>query len=146
MRTFNRRSFLRTTVMGGVAATLIDSYNTITSLGVQEQMPASAAITTGDSRVDLAFRALHPFAKQIRQFIGNRRVVLKPNDVSINVPLCATHVDTLEGMEGDGPSNGTAVDHRVCVASTDWLAADRVAVELMGVDFANIGHRRLKQD
>jgi len=34
----------------------------------------------------------------------------------------------------------TPVDHRVCVVSTDWLAADRVAVELMGIDFAIIGY------
>jgi uncharacterized protein (DUF362 family) len=26
------------------------------------------------------------------------------------------------------------------VVSTDWLAADRVAVELMGLDFAKIGY------
>jgi uncharacterized protein (DUF362 family) len=28
----------------------------------------------------------------------------------------------------------------VCVASTDWLSADRVAVELMGIDFSKIGY------
>ena len=44
------------------------------------------------------------------------------------------------GMEGNGPMSGTAVDHKVCVASTDWLAADRVGVELMGVDFAKVGY------
>jgi len=43
-------------------------------------------------------------------------------------------------MEGNGPNNGTPVDHRVCIASTDWLAADRVGVELMGVDFAKVGY------
>jgi uncharacterized protein (DUF362 family) len=43
-------------------------------------------------------------------------------------------------MEGNGPNNGTPVDHRVCVVSTDWLAADRVSAELMGVDFAKIGY------
>jgi uncharacterized protein (DUF362 family) len=43
-------------------------------------------------------------------------------------------------MEGNGPTRGTAVDHRVCVASTDWLAADRLAVELMGIDFAHVGY------
>jgi uncharacterized protein (DUF362 family) len=37
-------------------------------------------------------------------------------------------------------NNGTPVDHRVCVASTDWLAADRVGIELMGIDFANVGY------
>jgi len=288
--------------MGGVAASFIDPWNTFTTIGRQEQVSSSVAITTGDNRADLAFRALTPYAKQIRQAIGNRRVVLKPNNVSIDIPLCATHSETLEGileflksirkidnvciaesaangptfdgfenygyyrlankypvkfvdldkeghetlyvfderdfkphpvrfskvllspdsyivsvarfkthdravvtlslknivfgapvksegytfgrtrkegswsdksivhgsgfrginynlydlaprlhphlavndgfegMEGNGPNNGTPVDHRVCVAGTDWLAADRVAVELMGVDFAKIGY------
>jgi uncharacterized protein (DUF362 family) len=265
-------------------------------------LSSSVASTTGGNRADLAFRALQPYSKQIRQAIGKRRVVLKPNNVSIDIPLCATHADTLEGileflksirkldnviiaesaangptldgfsnygyfrlaekypvkfvdldqekseilfvfdekdfkphpvrfssvllspdsyivsvarmkthdrtvvtlslknivfgapvkdpgfafgktrkegarsdkaivhgsgfrginynlydlaprlhphlavidgfegMEGNGPNNGTPVDHRVCVASTDWLAADRVAVELMGVDFSMIGY------
>jgi uncharacterized protein (DUF362 family) len=49
-------------------------------------------------------------------------------------------IDGYEGMEGHGPSRGTAVDHRICVVSRDWLAADRVAVELMGIDFAKIGY------
>jgi uncharacterized protein (DUF362 family) len=49
-------------------------------------------------------------------------------------------IDGFEGMEGNGPLKGTPVDHRVCVVSTDWLAADRVAVELMGVDFIKIGY------
>lgn len=302
MNTINRRDFIKTSVIGGVAATVIGPLYTFASYSNQEQMPASVAITTGDNRADLAFRALQPYAKQIKQAIGNRRVVLKPNNVSIDIPLCATHVDTMdgileflksikklgnvciaesaangptfdgfenykyfslankypvkfvdldkegfevlyvfderdfrphpvrfskvllspdsyvvsvarfkthdravitlslkniifgapvksegftfsrprkegtwsdksivhgsgfrginynlydlaprlhprlavidgfEGMEGNGPNNGTPVDHRVCVASTDWLAADRVAVELMGVDFAKIGY------
>jgi uncharacterized protein (DUF362 family) len=49
-------------------------------------------------------------------------------------------IDGYEGMEGYGPTRGTAVQHRVCVVGTDWLAADRVAVELMGIDFARIGY------
>ena len=49
-------------------------------------------------------------------------------------------VDGYEGMEGNGPCQGTAVDHRVCVVSPDWLAADRVALELMGIDFAKVGY------
>ena len=49
-------------------------------------------------------------------------------------------IDGFDGMEGNGPTRGRAVDHRVCVASPDWLAADRVAVELMGIDFAKIGY------
>jgi len=49
-------------------------------------------------------------------------------------------IDGYDGMEGHGPTRGTLVEHRVCVASPDWLAADRVAVELMGIDFAKVGY------
>jgi uncharacterized protein (DUF362 family) len=302
MNIINRRGFLKTSVMGGVAASFIGPLNTFGFFDKQEQLSASVAITSGDNRADLALRALQPYSKQIKQAIGSRRVVLKPNNVSTEIPLCATHVDTLEGvleflrsinkvdnviiaesaasgptfdgfnnygyfrlvdkypvklvdldqegfeilyvfdekdfrphpvrfsrimlspdsyiisvarmkthdltvvtlslknivfgapvkdvgfafggnrkegtksdksivhgggfrginfnlydlaprlhphlavidgfegMEGNGPSKGTPVDHRVCVVSTDWLAADRVAVELMGIDFAMIGY------
>jgi uncharacterized protein (DUF362 family) len=302
MNTLDRRSFLKTSVMGAVAASFTGPLNAFSSLEKEEQLSASVAITTGDNRSDLAFRALQPYSKQIKQAIGARRVVLKPNNVSTDVPLCATHVDTLEGileflksigkldnviiaesaangstfngfsnygylrladkypvkfvdldqegyeilyvfdekdfrphpvrfssvilspdsyivsvarmkthdwaivtlslknivfgaplkdagfafganrkegtksdkaivhgsgfrginynlydlaprfhphlavidgfegMEGNGPLKGTPVDHRVCVVSTDWLAADRVAVELMGIDFSMIGY------
>lgn len=302
MNTYNRRNFLKTSILGGVAATCIRPLNTIAAFGKQEQFSARVALTSGDNRADLAFRALQPFSKQIAQAIGNRRVVLKPNNVLIDVPLTSTHVDTLEGvleflksihklknviiaesaangptldgfsnygyyrliskypvklvdldkepfdmlhvfdekdfrphpirmsrimldpdsyivsvarmkthdrvvatlslknivlgapikdsgytwtsarkqgtksdkaiahgggfrgtnynlyvlsrqlhphlsiidgfegMEGNGPNSGTPVDHRVCVAGIDWLAADRVAVELMGIDFATVGY------
>ena len=49
-------------------------------------------------------------------------------------------IDGYDGMEGNGPTRGTLVEHRVCVASPDWLAADRVALELMGIDFAKVGY------
>jgi uncharacterized protein (DUF362 family) len=49
-------------------------------------------------------------------------------------------IDGFEGMEGEGPVGGTPVAHRVCVVSQDWLAADRVALELMGIDFTQVGY------
>jgi len=49
-------------------------------------------------------------------------------------------IDGFQGMEGNGPMGGTPVDHKVAIASTDWLAADRIAVELMGFDFAKVGY------
>ena len=263
--------------------------------------PTRVALMHGDSRADIAFRSLQPFANQIAQAIGSRRIVIKPNNVAIDVQLCATHAETIEGileflksinkldnvviaesaangptldgfanygynkvadkynaklldldqdavqilhvfdektfrpqpvrmcktlldpnsyiisaarmkthdrivatlslknivvgapikdpgfrwgggkpgakndkpfihgsghrstnynlfalaqrlhphlaiidgfqgMQGNGPVGGSPVDHRVCVASPDWLAADRVAVELMGIDYANVGY------
>ena len=302
MKVIDRRSFIKTSILGGVAATFINPLDSSSAFSKQEQLASGVAITTGNNRADLAFRALQPFAKQVRQAIGKRRVILKPNNVAIDIQLASTHVDTLEGvleflksirkldnvaiaesaasgptfngfenfgylrladkypvkfidldkegsevlyvfderdfkphpvrfsrvllspdsyiisvarmkthdrtvvtlslkniifgaplkdegfafgknrkegsrsdksivhgggirginynlfdlaprlhphlavidgfegMEGNGPNNGTPVDHRVCVASTDWLAADRVGVELMGVDFAKVGY------
>jgi len=46
----------------------------------------------------------------------------------------ATVIDGFEGMEGAGPSSGTPVSSRVAIASTDYIAADRVGVEAMGIN------------
>ncbi len=43
-------------------------------------------------------------------------------------------IDGFEGMEGNGPSSGTPVPSRIAIASTDFVAADRVGVEAMGVN------------
>ncbi len=47
-------------------------------------------------------------------------------------------LDGIEGMEGNGPVGGTVIGNGVVVASTDWVAADRLATELMGVDYNNV--------
>lgn len=52
----------------------------------------------------------------------------------------ATVIDGFEGMEGNGPLSGTPVPSRVAIASTDFVAADRVGVELMGVDPEWVGY------
>jgi uncharacterized protein (DUF362 family) len=46
----------------------------------------------------------------------------------------ATVIDGFEGMEGNGPHGGTAVESRIAIASTDLIAADRVGVEAMGIN------------
>lgn len=298
----NRRAFLKTSLIGGLGLTITPSISALAS-GIHATPPAArVAITTGMNRADMTFRALQPFAAEIRQAIGSKQIVLKPNNVHTERALSATHADTLEGtleflksigklnhviiaesaangptmdgyenygylrmvskygvklvdldqepydiihvfdekdfsphpvrmsrlllnpssyvvsvarmkthdrviatlslknivfgapikdkgfgwganrkpgtvndkpivhgsgfrainynlytlarqlhphlaiidgyegMEGNGPTSGTPVDHRVCVASNDWLAADRIGVELMGIDFANVGY------
>ncbi|HOQ44681.1 MAG TPA: DUF362 domain-containing protein [Bryobacteraceae bacterium] len=49
-------------------------------------------------------------------------------------------IDAFEGMERNGPVAGIAVDHRVAVASTDYIAADRVMAEAMGIKPETVGH------
>jgi hypothetical protein len=46
----------------------------------------------------------------------------------------ASLIDGYEGMDGNGPNSGSAVASRIALASTDYVAADRVAAETMGID------------
>ena len=45
-------------------------------------------------------------------------------------------INGFEGMEGNGPNSGTPVPSRVAIASTDYIAVDRVALEIMGINAA----------
>ena len=303
MGTIKRRQFLKSSIFGGMALSIPFGYDLKHFSGKSAtDFTSQVSLTTGDHRADMAFRALQPFSDQIKRAIGNKRVVIKPNNVLIDRQLAATHVDSLEGileflksigvsenviiaesaasgatfdgfdnykyfelqnkhpvklvdldqekyelihvfdekdfrphpvrtsslildpdsyvisaaklkthdrvlatlslknivfgapikdpgfswgknrkagtkndkpighgsglrainyntfsmakllhpdlsviegyegMEGNGPNWGTPVDHRVCVVGTDWLASDRVAIELMGIDFADVGY------
>jgi uncharacterized protein (DUF362 family) len=42
-------------------------------------------------------------------------------------------IDAYQGMEGSGPTGGTAVNQQAVIAGLDWLAVDRVAVEIMNI-------------
>jgi uncharacterized protein (DUF362 family) len=52
----------------------------------------------------------------------------------------ATVIDGWEGMEGEGPTNGRLVASRLALASTDYVAADRVGVEVMGLNADWVGY------
>jgi uncharacterized protein (DUF362 family) len=54
-------------------------------------------------------------------------------------------IDCYQGMQGTGPCLGTAVNQQSAIVSLDWLAADRVAVELMDVN-AGIVNRGYSND
>lgn len=45
-----------------------------------------------------------------------------------------TVLDGYEGMEGNGPASGTPVASRLAIASTDFIAADRTAIDCMGIN------------
>jgi len=42
-------------------------------------------------------------------------------------------IDGYEGMEGNGPASGTPVPSRIAIASPDFVAADRIGIECMGI-------------
>jgi uncharacterized protein (DUF362 family) len=101
MTIYNRRNFLKTSIIGGVAATCIkplDTFASVPKVIPQQTVNPRVSLVSGDNRADMTFRALQPFSKQIAQEIGKKRVVIKPNFVSTEIQLAATHVDTLEGL------------------------------------------------
>jgi uncharacterized protein (DUF362 family) len=94
-----------------------------TAPGAAGKLPSRVALTAGSDRANLAFKALEPFKNEIAAAIGNKRVILKPNNVIINVPLCASHADNLEGILeflksigknnvviAESPAGGSALD------------------------------------
>lgn len=52
----------------------------------------------------------------------------------------AALIDGYEGMEGNGPASGTPVPSRVAIASNDFVAADRVGIEAMGIKADWVGY------
>jgi uncharacterized protein (DUF362 family) len=49
-------------------------------------------------------------------------------------------IDGVEGMEGNGPINGTAVDHRIAMAGFDAVAVDSMCTRLMGIPLEDVGY------
>jgi len=98
----NRRNFLRTSLLGGAAA-LASPWSVPSIFGAESASPAKTfssrvALTAGEDRAALAFNGLRVFEKQIAQAIGNKRVIIKPNNVAIDNQLCASHAQNLEGI------------------------------------------------
>ncbi len=58
----------------------------------------------------------------------------------------AAVIDGYEGMEGNGPASGTPVASRIAIASTDYIAADRVGVETMGINADWMGYLKFCSD
>jgi len=91
------------------------------------------SLAGGNDRADIAFKSLEPFKAEIAAAIGNKRVILKPNNVIINVPLCATHADNLEGI----------LEFLQSIGKTNVIIAESPAGGSVMDGFANYGYNRL---
>jgi len=97
---FNRRDFLKHSLLGSLACVAVQPLRTLAQdapAAASNRTRSSVSVMAGNDRADNTFRALKAFEKEIARAIGNRRVVIKPNNVAIDVQLCATHADCLEG-------------------------------------------------
>jgi len=96
----SRRRFLRTSFLGSLAFS-VGGFGVVARAAVRSavaERQTRVALTTGTDRAAMTFHGLKPFADELKRAIGSRRVVIKPNNVATDQPLCATHADTLEGI------------------------------------------------
>ena len=133
-----RRGFLKTSLLGGLAAVTAGRLaNPATAAESRASGAASrVALSAGDDRADNVFRGLDAFREEIARAVGDRLVVIKPNNVSIEIQLSATHADCLEGILEFLKSIGK-LDNVVIAES----AANGPTME----GFANFGYPRLAE-
>ena len=123
-----------------VARTLLDPDNYIVSAArlkthcavmvtlSQKNLAVGAILGEDKGKIHKGSSRVHRLTHLNLFLLGQR---LRPNLASI---------DGYEAMEGNGPSDGSPITCRLAIASTDFLAADRVATEIMGFDFEKVGY------
>ncbi len=131
----DRRSFLKSSLLAGLAAA-IPPWRAGAAPAAGASAPTRVALTTGTDRAAMAFEGLKPFREQVRRGIAGRQIVIKPNNVAIDHPLCATHADTIRGILEFLKSLGRTGD--IVIAESP---ASGPALE----GFANYGYTRLAQ-
>jgi len=145
----SRRKFLKTSFFGGAAAVAATSLpaawasqaapaaksssSSAATPAARSAGTAKVSLATGNDRADIAFKSMEPFKAEIAAAIGNKRVVLKPNNVITNVPLCASHVDNLEGI----------LEFLKSIGKTNVILAESPAGGSVMEGFSNYGYPRL---
>lgn len=95
--------------------------------------------------------ALYPrgFGWVVRHILRSDKVTMHQTYVTMNYNLFLiarafpAHLAILDGfraMEGAGPTQGSPVDLRLAVASTDFIAADCTGARIMGFDPEQVGY------
>src|SRR5690606_20427252 len=93
----SRRNFMRASVLGGLALTsgIVNPGWSAVLDGHRTDRKSKVAVMAGDDRTDNIFQGLKSFSTEIKKAIGNRRVVLKTNNVSTSTTLCSSHAQDL---------------------------------------------------
>ena len=110
-----------------ICACMTKTHNVVVgSLSIKNMaLGAPLHSTPGDGRWNDKRKA-HNGLRQTHYNIFLAAQAMKPN-------FGAAVIDGYEGMEGNGPNSGTPVPQRIAIASTDFVSADRVALEAMGI-------------
>ena len=92
----SRRGFFRGMAGGTAGLAFLSAWQTDSASALEKTSRVS--LVAGSDRREMVIQALKPFEKEIREGIRGKQVIIKPNMVTTNVPLCATHADALRGL------------------------------------------------
>lgn len=129
----SRREFIKRSVFGAAGAAAAWRIGSIPITARADTTVGRVALTWGYDRADNVFRALQVFKKQIAAAVAGRRVVIKPNLVSITVGLACTHTDVLEGI----------LEFLKSIGKTDVVVAESSATGGAMAGFDNMGYLKL---
>jgi uncharacterized protein (DUF362 family) len=121
----------------------------------------NAVVATGSVKNMVLGAPLHSLANETPVFADKHLMHAMPlgkekigvNDchhaMNYNMAILALHmrhnwgvavIDGFDGMEGNGPVNGTLIPMKVALAGPDFLAVDRVSLETMGIPAYAVGY------
>ena len=123
-----------------ISAAMLKTHNVVVATLSVKNMALGAPLHSlrGEARWDDK-RVVHNGLRQTHYNIFLGTQALKPF-------WGAAVIDGYEGMEGNGPASGTPVPSRIAIASTDFVAADRVALDTMGINPDWLGYLRFCSD
>ena len=130
-----------------VSSAMLKTHNAVVATGSVKNMVLGAPLRSviGETPVwtdKHVYHAMPPVGEQIGVNDCHHAMVY-------NMAITALHmkrnwgvavIDGFEGMEGDGPTNGTAIPMHVALAGPDYLAVDRVSIETMGIPAHAVGY------
>jgi uncharacterized protein (DUF362 family) len=121
----------------------------------------NAVVATGSVKNMVLGAPLHSLANETPVFADKHLMHAMPlgkekigvNDchhaMNYNMAILALHmrpnwgvavIDGFDGMEGNGPVNGTLIPMKIALAGPDFLAVDRVSLETMGIPSHAVGY------
>jgi uncharacterized protein (DUF362 family) len=119
-----------------IGSAMLKTHNAvIATMSVKNMVLGSALRSNPGQTAWSDKRKFHVGVRQMHVNMMRSAQMLQPN-------WGAAVIDGFEGMEGNGPHFGTPVQSRIAIASTDYIAADRVALEAMSIDPDWIGYLR----
>ena len=60
--------------------------------------PAKVSLVKGNDRREIVLQALKNIEDEVLASIGGKKILIKPNFVSCDIPFCATHVDAIRAI------------------------------------------------